>query len=321
MNKKNELVAKSNRLVEASYRLTLVEQRVILLAITEARRTQTGLSEANEVEIRAMDYSETFNVSENHAYEQLKEAGGTLFQRYVILRGTDPKTGMEDKLTVRWVSSIRYVDGAGTLYLNFAHRMIPYITRLEKEFTRYKMDKVANMSSPYAIRLYELLVQWGNVGEREIELEWLRKTLVLDKEYDRLGDFKKRVIDVALSQINEHTDMTVSYAQRKTGRVVTHLIFAFQSKEEPKAKTKTKAAKPKLPDVGEALDESRARVKAQVVEFLSGNDDFKRLYPDTPVDLAWHVQGIRDQFMDGFNAWRASIGNHDGPNAASFDAL
>jgi plasmid replication initiation protein len=306
MNNKNELVAKSNRLIEASYRLTLVEQRVILLAITEARRTQTGLSEANELEIRAADYAETFNVPENHAYEQLKEAGGALFQRYVILRGTDPKTGKDDKLTVRWVSSVRYVDGAGTLYLNFAHRMVPYITRLEKEFTRYRLEKVANMSSPYAIRLYELLIQWGSVGEREIELGWLRKTLMLDKEYDRLGHFKERVINVALSQINQHSDLIANYTQRKAGRTVTHLIFKFQPKEAPKPEP-AKVAKPKAkPPAKEddELDESRAKAKAQVVEFLTGNEEFKRLYPNLPVEMEWHSEGIRNQFMGAFDEWR-----------------
>jgi hypothetical protein len=54
------------------------------------------------------------------------------------------------------------------------------------------------------------------------------------------------------------------------------------------------------------LDESWARVKvlALVVEFLASNEEFKRLYPNTPVELAWHVQGTRDQFMGAFDEWR-----------------
>jgi plasmid replication initiation protein len=236
MNNQNELVVKSNRLIEASYRLTLAEQRIILFAITEARRTQTGLSEANLLAIRAVDYAEMFDVPENLAYMQIKEAAQTLFSRYVVLYDINPKTGKEDKITVRWVSSVRYASGTGTIYLRFSHDMVPYITRLEAEFTRYKLEKVANMSSAYAIRLYELLVQWGSVGQREIELDWLKKTLMVDKDYPRLYDFKKWVIDVALAQINEFSDLTASYTQRKTGRNVTHLTFLFKPKEEPKPK-------------------------------------------------------------------------------------
>jgi hypothetical protein len=130
------------------------------------------------------------------------------------------------------LSAASYIDGAGVIQLRFATDMVPYITRLEAEFTRYKLEKVAKMSSAYAIRLYELLMQWGSVGRREIELEWLRKTLMVDQDYKALCDFKKRVIDVAVTQINEHSDLTASYDQRKTGRNVTHLIFTFAPKEE-----------------------------------------------------------------------------------------
>jgi plasmid replication initiation protein len=305
---KNELVVKSNRLIEASYRLTLVEQRIILLAITDARRTETGLSEANLLEIRAADYAEMFNVPENHAYEQLKEAGQTLFLRYVVLYDINPKTGKEDKITVRWISSVRYADGTGIIYLRFAHDMVPYITRLQTEFTSYRLEKVANMSSAYAIRLYELLIQWGSVGKREIELAWIKKTLLVGNHYTSIKDFKKWVIDVAMYQINEFSDMTVSYTQRKTGRVVTHLIFSFKPKEEPKLnKPEEKAVKQKTAAPPEVLDEGRAKMKALVIEFLSGNNAYKRLYPHIPVDQAWHVEGIRNEFMTEFNEWRQGL--------------
>jgi hypothetical protein len=147
------------------------------------------------------------------------------------LHGIRPKSGKPEVMKVRWVSAASYVDGAGTIRLRFAPDMVPFITRLEAQFTRYKLEKVAQMSSAYAIRLYELLMQWGSVGKREIELEWLKQVLMVDKNYERLDNFKKWVIDVALSQINEHSDLGASYAQRKTGRNVTHLIFTFAPKE------------------------------------------------------------------------------------------
>jgi hypothetical protein len=232
MKNKSELVVKSNRLVEASYRLTLAEQRIILFAIVEARRTQKGLNADNFVEILAADYAAMFDVPLKQAYEQIKEAALTLFNRQVVLYGICPKTGKPEVIKVRWVSAASYVDGAGTIKLRFAPDMVPFITHLEAQFTRYKLEKVANMSSAYAIRLYELLMQWGSVGKREIELEWLKKTLMVDESYGRLGNFKKWVIDVAVAQINEHSDLTASYTQRKTGRNVTHLTFTFAPKED-----------------------------------------------------------------------------------------
>ena len=297
----NELVVKSNRLIEASYRLTLVEQRIILFAITEARRTQTGLSADGVLAIRAADYAETFNIPESQAYEQIKAAGKTLFRRYVVLYGIDPNTGKEDMMEVRWVSSVRYVNGAGTIYIQFAQHMVPYITRLEAEFTRYKLEKVANMSSVYAIRLYELLIQWGSVGEREIEIGWLRKTLMVENQYTSIKDFKKWIVDVALSQINEFSDLTASYTQRKTGRMVTHFTFSFNKKEEPKPEQKA-AKKPKAEKP--AFDKSKATTEEQAVEFLRNSEEYNRRYPNIAPHIAWHTPAIWKEFKLAFEEWQ-----------------
>ncbi|MEI7870143.1 MAG: replication initiation protein RepM [Candidatus Methylumidiphilus sp.] len=246
MNNKNELVVKSNRLVEASYRLSVAEQRVVLLAIVQARETQTGLTSDSNLEIRATDYAKTFDIPENQAYEQMIDAEQTLFNRYVILHDINPKTRKEDKIKTRWVSSVTYPKGGGSIYIQFAQKIIPYIIRLETEFTPYRLEQVARMSSAYAIRMYEFLIQWGSIGKREIELAWLRKTLGLEGQYPSIKDFKKYVIDVGISQINEFSDLTASYTQRKTGRVVTHFIFTFSKKptSKQKAKPETAVAKP-----------------------------------------------------------------------------
>ncbi len=272
-NNKNELVAKSNKLIEASYRLDLVEQRIILFAITEARKTGKGLNAVDFVTITAKDYAVHFGADEKSAYAQLKKAAETLFSRHVVIRDIHPESGRERVTKVRWLSAASYIDGAGAIQLQFAGAMVPYITRLEAEFTRYKLEKIAGMSSAYAIRLYELLIQWENIGQREIELEWLKKTLMVDKDYPRLFDFKKRVIDVALAQINEHSDLSASYTQRKIGRTVTHFIFTFSPKQDSKPK-ETKARKPKEPPVG-----SREYIQKHALPGESWEQAERRLRP------------------------------------------
>ena len=180
MNNKTELVVKSNRLVEASYRLTMVEQHIVLMAIIEGRETKTALTADTSVEIRATDYAKTFDIPENQAYEQMIEAEQTLFNRYVILHDINPKTGKEDKIKTRWLSSVTYPKGGGSIYIQFAPKIIPYITRLETEFTVYRLERIAKMTSIYAIRIYEILIQWGSIGKREVEVEWLKKTLMVE---------------------------------------------------------------------------------------------------------------------------------------------
>jgi plasmid replication initiation protein len=237
MGLKQELVVMSNRLVEASYRLDLVEHRIILLAVVQSRETGRGLNATDFVQITVKDYIAHFSdADESYAYRQLKEASLSLYGRGFVLYDNHPKTGNPRINKKRWVQAVSY--SKGVIEIQFTNFIIPYITRLQSEFTSFRLEKIANMSSPYAIRLYEFLIQWGSVGKREIELAWIRKTLMIEDKYASIKDFKKYVIDVAISQINEFSDLTASYTQRKTGRIVTHLIFIFSQKTPPERETK-----------------------------------------------------------------------------------
>ena len=245
---KQELVTKSNKLIEASYRLTLVEQQLVLYAICRSREEQRGLSANEPVTINAQAFAAQFQLSQAHVYSKLKEAADTLYERRVIIHDIHPKTQKPRTVKTRWVSDIAYIEGAGLVEVTFAPKMIPFITRLEAEFTSYRLEKIGHMTSAHAVRLYELLVQYVSVGTREMELAWLKEKLGIAAEYKSIKDFKKRVLDVALAQINEHSDIIVSHTQRKTGRVVTHLIFAIKSKSEKASKPAKKAKREVVDD-------------------------------------------------------------------------
>ena len=126
MSLKKELVVKSNRLVEASYRLTLVEQQIILFAICRAREEQRGLSPDTSVTITAADFSAMFGTNKTKVYQQLKEAMDTLYKRDVRIHDTHPKTGKPRIVNTRWISDKAYIDGAGMVEITFAPKMIPY---------------------------------------------------------------------------------------------------------------------------------------------------------------------------------------------------
>ena len=229
---KQGLVVKSNQLVEASYRLDLVEQRIILYAIVEARETQQGLSDGF-VTLEAKRFASMFGMDQGSAYAQLKEAMDTLFSRYIVVHDIHPESGCARVSKVRWISTASYIDGTGTVQLRFATDMLPYITRLETEFTSYRLEKIGRMTSVNAVRMYELLVQYLSIGKREFGISQLKETLGMEGRYKAIKDFKKDVLDVAVSQINEHSDIRVSYTQRKTGRTVTHLIFDIKLEPKP----------------------------------------------------------------------------------------
>ena len=226
-----DLVVKDNSLINASYSLGLVEQRLVLLAIVEARETGQGIDTDTFLEVHAQHYANRFDIDVNNAYAMLSEASQMLFNRQVTYMAYDEKRAKPEKRVVRWVSGISYVEGSGVVKVRFSPEIVPLITRLEKNFTSYELEQVKNLNS-YATRLYEILVSWRSVGKVTIKLEDLRNNLGLVDEYARLEAFKRRVLDVAVKQINEHTDIKAGYEQHKEGRTVTGFTFKFKASKK-----------------------------------------------------------------------------------------
>jgi plasmid replication initiation protein len=224
---KNQIITKSNRLIEASYRLSMIEMQLVLMAIHQARDKQSGFDINNPVTIRAADFESTFN--RTNSYLPLKEALDSLFERHVSVDEID-EDGNHWVRKTRWISEQSYCDGLGSLKIVFAQAMKPYITRLEQEFTSYRIQQIGDLSSVYAVRFYEFLAQFKNTGVRTFEIERLRDMLGLIDEYKLFGHLKVKVIDIAVEQINEHTDLKVKYETRKTGRRITHLDFSIKEK-------------------------------------------------------------------------------------------
>jgi plasmid replication initiation protein len=230
--KKQELVVKSHRLVEASYRLTLNEQRIILYAICRGREEDKLLLPNEPVVITAEAFSKQFpSIEKGSVYGQLKEAMDALYDRSVTLYETDKDTGKEQVSKTRWVSKASYIDGAGRIKVVFTQDVIEHITRLGGEFSSYQLEKVGNMTSAHAIRIYELLAQHQSIGNRMLNLAWLKDTLQIGPdEYKLTTNFIRKVIEVAVDQINKHSDLTVSYKSVKTGRAITDFLFKIKSK-------------------------------------------------------------------------------------------
>ena len=242
---KNELVVKDNALINASYNLDTTEQRLILLAIVQARELSKPVDANSTLEVHAHHYMKQFNVDKHAAYEGLKNAASNLFERKFSYKGIHEGTQREKIVKSRWVSKIAYVDSAGIVELTFAPDVIPLITQLEKSFTAYELKQISSLTSKYAIRLYELLIQWRSVGKTPMfALDDFRSKLGLaESDYVKMANFKARVLDTALNQINELTDIIASYEQHKNGRAICGFSFTFTTKHQTKEVTHTKAKK------------------------------------------------------------------------------
>ena len=233
----SDLIVKDNALMNASYNLALVEQRLILLAILEARETGKGINANDPLTVHASSYINQFNVERHTAYQALKDACKDLFARQFSYQ--EKRERGRINITSRWVSQIGYMDDTATVEIIFAPAVVPLITRLEEQFTQYDIEQISELSSAYAVRLYELLICWRSTGKTPIiDLTEFRKRLgVLDTEYTRTDNLKMRVIELGLKQINEHTDITASYEQHKKGRTITGFSFKFKQKKKTEAET------------------------------------------------------------------------------------
>lgn len=297
-----DLIVKDNALINASYNLDLVEQRLILLAIVEARESGKGINANDPLEVHADSYINQFNVHRNTAYQALKDACKYLFARQFSYQEQKPNGNVRNVLS-RWVSQIAYNDNEATVDLIFAPAVVPFITRLEEQFTKYELQQVSSLSSAYAIRLYELLIQWRSTGKTPIlGLEEFRKKLgVLDNEYLRMAHLKERVLELSVKQINEHTDILVKYEQHKRGRSIIGFSFAFKQKKSQQNTIATKqinaqdlylnmtdkqrylfASKlSKLPEMGKYSQgtEGYEIFTVRIVEMLKDPKQFEKLLP------------------------------------------
>lgn len=234
MSKESRLVVKDNSLIDASFNLSLVEQRIMLMAIVEARELPK-LTFDTPVKVSVKSYIDQFKVASSTAYESLQDAVDTLFERQFSYY--DPVMG--ERFKERWIYKASYIDDKGHVVMFFTPTVISMISRLYKNFTQYLIDEVSDFKSKYSVRLYELLIKYKELGSsKKYTIDDLRSLLgVENTEYKTMSLFKVNVLDKAVKEINAKTDIQIKYDQFKEGRAISHILFKLSKKKEKKPKS------------------------------------------------------------------------------------
>lgn len=230
------VIRKSHPIVEAGYKLSLAEQRIILLSLAKLDNRNI---EQSKVTLCAKDYAEHFGVDEKTAYRDLKSASKRLYDRSIILKGENETTEF------RWIESrTRYHSGEGRISFEFSRRVLPYLFELDKKlgYTQYQLLSVSGFSSIYSIRLYELFKKLQGMQNQVIEIDEIRRILQLDEKYSEFKFFKRDVLNVALKEINAKSDLLVEIEPQKQGRKI--IALSFKIAEKSKIQT---TCKPKFP--------------------------------------------------------------------------
>lgn len=217
-------IAKANELVEASYNLTLWEQRLILASLS---RLNSKINISRDVVITSSEYADLMQIPLKNAHRELYQATEKLYERSVVINHDDR---VEE---FRWIQrKATYHKGEGKVSFTWSEDIITYISQLGRRFTQYRLADVAKLNTSYAIRMYELLIRFNQTHQRWIKLEDFRSLLQLEEKYPLFRDLNKRVIKPAINEVNNSSNLEVFYSTKKQGRKVVGLHFDFQEKKQ-----------------------------------------------------------------------------------------
>jgi len=227
---KISVVSKSNDLIEARYKLSLNEQRLVILLISII---QPDDDDFHDYDLRVSEFANMFGiecVKDIHA--RVEEAA-----RNLVGKRLDLSVGKEREY-VAWFSHAKYVEGKGVINISFHKSLKPYLLQLKNRFTQYKINSIVKFKSSYSIRFYELLKSYEYLGNgerfyREFTLEDLRSFMGVEEgEYKNFGHLKSRIIEPSVKEINRYSDIFISSVEYiKEGRAVKKVRFTVEPKK------------------------------------------------------------------------------------------
>lgn len=220
----------SNALVRAAHSLSLGEKRIISSCIAKLDSTKSdGGFSKGVVRLSALEYAETFDIDPRTAYEQLKDAGDSLFHRYIRIVVDTPKGQKETKY--RWVGDVTYHHGEGWIELGFTQKVAPHLVNLLKgEYTSYKLKQASALRSIYSWRLFELLTQYRGTGWLKIPIDDFAHALDVPESCRKdFFNLRKRVLEPAINELATKNNLIVQCEPQRSGRKVVALEFKFKA--------------------------------------------------------------------------------------------
>jgi plasmid replication initiation protein len=245
----NNLIYKSNDLIEASYGLTVNEQRLVLACISQIK-SDTNILETTAYTL-TLDQSRDLFYNEKdkyNAYQDMRDACDRLYKREVRLKSEDGNS----ELWTRWVQAIEFDNKKQEAKLYFSIKILPYLSQLHGNFTKYRLKNMVQLTSTHAIRIYELIVMWAGQSKnyKELQIDEFKELLGLTGKYKQVGQLKEKVISVAVEQITTHTDFNLSIEIKRIGMSNHYVQLSFGQKPtataaEAQRKQARIASKPK----------------------------------------------------------------------------
>ncbi|WP_211656057.1 replication initiation protein [Planococcus alpniumensis] len=223
----NYLVSQRNDLIEARHTnpLSVREQKIILTMVSMIEPTD---GDFKDYRISIKEFSEMLGLEGSVKYTELKEITKDLMSKSIEIPRTDGGW-----LFANWISSAEYQKGEGVIALSFSPKLKPYLLQLKDTFTTYRLSNILSLKSTYSIRLYELMKKWQHLGSWSCSIEKFKEKMGIEhKKYPRYANLKARVLNPAIQEVNEKTDVFISLTEIKKGRSVNKIKFAIRHAPE-----------------------------------------------------------------------------------------
>ena len=248
IDKDKLIIVQENRLIEASYQITLQQKKLLLIMVGKIRQEDIDFQ---EYVFSVADLQRELGLENKRFYEDLKNLTAGLIGKVIRIRDD---SGIE--IQAAWLSSAVYLPrgtrglDCSCVKLSFAPVLKPYLLQLQKCFGKYEFSQVVGMRSVYAIRMYELLNSYRRLRKAVFEVDELKRMFKIEKKYERYFDFRVWVIEAAQKELAEKTNLAFDFEETKRGRTVVSITFNIYDNKPIKqldstisdlAKIKTKA--------------------------------------------------------------------------------
>lgn len=262
IKRKEALVVRHNNLIEAKYKTTLQQQRIMLWLISEIKPEDRDLQ---TYRVTIKELAKYIGVDGNkNVYREIAEATGGMVGRVLEIGSLQENRYLQ----VGLISSADYKIGEGYVDLSIDPKLRPYLLDLKANFTKAYLRDLMAMKSVYSIRLYDLLNQYRKIGKREISIDELKGILGLGKKYKAYKNFKARVIAPAVKEINERADLNIDYTENKRGKAVYSIHFIIKGKKGFRS----------IPEIGEHKDKEESVLVARMVEHGLSSKQAQKFY-------------------------------------------
>lgn len=217
----------ANDIIKGKQSMSLQTARLVRLLITQVVKEDKDLK---TYKCKISELANFLNISRTNLYTDVFKLCDDLTASRVYISTGNPKHPWK---IFHWVSMAEY-DGNGTLILRLSDEIKPYVLELEKWFTQYQLKNILEFKSYYAIRLYEIIkcedgLKGGYSTELKFSISDLRIYFDCEDKHKKISDFKKYVIETAVKEINEKSDLLLVPKYEKNGRSITNIVFEIHS--------------------------------------------------------------------------------------------